>query len=235
MTSGVPGPRAPREVDRLPRGNPVRSRRTTPLEAVPSPAPTAAPAPEGSATEVREPPNVALTRTPQGWAVVTASGSQPVSCIVEGLTLADLVVEDLGGVPEPDRSARRSARGPVPSTGTADPRDARIAALERTVAQLEHALAARVATERAIGMLAERHGIAPSAAFEALRTAARAHGQPVQELAREVLDGRSDPAGSLAAPPAGDTAARPAHPVAPVPRPPTPSWSPCSPAADGRR
>jgi AmiR/NasT family two-component response regulator len=63
-----------------------------------------------------------------------------------------------------------------------------VAALERTVAQLEHALAARVTTERAIGVLAERHGTTPRSAFEGMRREARSQGRPVAELAREVLD-----------------------------------------------
>jgi hypothetical protein len=63
-----------------------------------------------------------------------------------------------------------------------------VAALERTVAQLEHALAARVSTERAIGVLAERHGTSARVAFETLRKEARSTGRPVAELAREVLD-----------------------------------------------
>jgi hypothetical protein len=107
--------------------------------------------------------------------------------LVEGLSLADLVAEELGALTEPDRTARRSARGPVEAED--DGTDARIAALERTVAQLEHALAARVSTERAIGVLAERHGTSARAAFETLRRDARSHGRPVAELAREVLDG----------------------------------------------
>jgi hypothetical protein len=65
--------------------------------------------------------------------------------------------------------------------------EARVAELERTVAQLEHALAARVSTERAIGVLAERHGTGARAAFESLRQDARSQGRPVAELAREVL------------------------------------------------
>jgi hypothetical protein len=69
-----------------------------------------------------------------------------------------------------------------------DPAQARITELERTVAQLEHALAARVSTERAIGVLAERHGTSARAAFETLRREARSHGRPVAEVAREVLD-----------------------------------------------
>ena len=151
---------------------------------------------------------MALTRTPQGWVVVSPCGVDPVGDLLEGLSLADLVAEGLGRKPEPDRTARRSARGPAPNAEAhTDPRDARLAALERTVAQLEHALAARVATERAIGVLAERHCTSPRSAFESLRQGARSQGRPVHELAREVLDGLpdggADPAADGAAPPSG--------------------------------
>ena len=133
---------------------------------------------------------VSLTRTPRGWSVRSSAGNEDAADLVEGLSLADLVAEELGALVEPDRSARRSARGP---SGTvedpSDPVDARVAELERTVAQLEHALAARVSTERAIGVLAERHSISARAAFESLRGDARSQGRPVAQLAREVLDG----------------------------------------------
>lgn len=162
----VPHPRAPRALDRPP----VVGQR----------------APLHSGT-----PSVALTRTPRGWAVIGPSGAEQVDGLVEGLSLADLVVEELGGSPEPERRARRSVRGAA-AQDFADPRDARIAALERTVAQLEHALAARVATERAIGVLAERHDVSPREAFDALRAEARAGSRPVHELAREVMDGSDD-------------------------------------------
>ena len=132
---------------------------------------------------------VSLTRTPRGWHVVSPAGEHEADGLVEGLSLADLIAEEFGALAEPDRLTRRSARGPVETGGAdADPVDARIAALERTVAQLEHALAARVATERAIGVLAERFGTDPRAAFETLRRDARSSGRPVADLAREVLD-----------------------------------------------
>jgi hypothetical protein len=157
-------------------------------------------------------PSVALTRTSRGWTVVSPAGDEPVGDFVEGLSLADLVAEEFGELPEPDRTARRSARGPAsePDTGDSAP-DPRVAALERTVSQLEHALAARVSTERAIGVLAERHGTSFRAAFESLRTEARSSGRPVVELAREVLDGLR---GEAAVPPEAVTAQR----LAPVPR-----------------
>jgi hypothetical protein len=133
---------------------------------------------------------VSLTRTPRGWSVTSPAGAEDASDLVEGLSLADLVAEELGALVEPDRTARRSARGPSGTVeDAADPVDARVAELERTVAQLEHALAARVSTERAIGVLAERHGISAREAFESLRGDARSQGRPVAQLAREVLDG----------------------------------------------
>jgi hypothetical protein len=138
---------------------------------------------------------VVLTRTARGWSVVAPLGEVQASDLVEGLSLADLVAEEFGPLTEPDRTARRSARGPAEAAEADDEVDARVAALERTVAQLEHALAARVSTERAIGVLAERHATSPRAAFETLRREARSHGRPVAELAREVLESLcTDPA-----------------------------------------
>jgi len=150
------------------------------------PCPDAVPRPRGR--------DVTVTRTATGWSVVAPTSVDGVDDLLEALTLADLLTEELGGSIDPDRSARRSARGsttPPPGTAPAeaDPAAARIAALERTVAQLEHALAARVSTERAIGVLAERHGTCPREAFESMRRSARSQGRPVAELAREVLDG----------------------------------------------
>ena len=196
----VPGPRPPKGHDRPSGGR--------------------EPGPDASGTR---PIPVALTRTARGWTVVSPAGAAPVGDLVEGLSLADLVAEEFGELPEPDRNARRSARGPAGGTD-ADEADPRLAALERTVAQLEHALAARVSTERAIGVLAERHGTTPRAAFESLRREARSSGRPVVDLAREVLDGLG------AQLPAG--AATPSLTLAPRTAPCT--CSPAVAAADGR-
>jgi hypothetical protein len=137
-----------------------------------------------------EQPTVVVARTGRGWSVFAPGRAEDVDDLVEGMTLADLVSEELGAQVEPDRGARRAARGAAGDADPdADPRDARLAVLERTVAQLEHALAARVSTERAIGVLAERQGTTPQAAFEQLRRDARSQGRAVPELAREVLDG----------------------------------------------
>jgi hypothetical protein len=172
---------------------------------------------------------VALARGSRGWTVLSPAGGEHVADLVEGLSLADLVAEEFGVLAEPDRTARRSARGSAAATeGPTSGVDARIAALERTVAQLEHALAARVATERAIGVLAERHGQSPRAVFEMLRRNARSQGRPVAELAREVLDG-------LAVDGPGLEAATPGGTLTPVPRMPSdpaPGGPAAVPAAD---
>jgi hypothetical protein len=180
------------------------------------------------------PAPVVLSRTARGWSVVSPLGPTDAADLVEGLCLADLVAEEFGPLAEPDRSARRSARGAAdaPADGTVD---ARVAVLERTVAQLEHALAARVSTERAIGVLAERHGTSPRAAFESLRREARSQGRPVPELAREVLDGLHRHPEPADAPdcrvPAPAIVAVPAAPPAPRSDPIGP---PAVAAADGR-
>jgi hypothetical protein len=162
-------------------------------------------------------PPVTLTRTGQGWSVVSPAGTATAGDLVEGLSLADLIAEEAGALVEPDRTARRSARGPGQAGEPAeDSSERRIAALRRTIAQLEHALAARVSTERAIGVLAERHRSSPRAAFESLRREARSSGRPVAELAREVLDRMEQLDATVSArlsPGPG------VHVVAPAPRP----------------
>lgn len=134
-------------------------------------------------------PAFVITRTARGWAVLTPAGTGCTDDLVEAMVLADLVAEDLGASPEPGRDVRRAARGAVDTDPGTDPRDAELVALRRTVGQLEHALATRVSTERAIGVLAVRGGTTPRQAFEQLRREARAAGRPVHDLAREVLDG----------------------------------------------
>jgi hypothetical protein len=171
-----------------------------------SPAPVPAVLPADVVCPPTGQPPVLVVRTARGWTVLGADvangwvdapgavhGDKGLS-LVEAMSLADLVAAELGATPEPDRQARKAARTgsgaePVePGGQDADPRDAEIAVLRRTVGQLEHALAARVSIERAIGVLAERHGTTPREAFEELRRRARSQGRPAQELATEVLD-----------------------------------------------
>jgi hypothetical protein len=172
------------------------------MDRVNSDADPSAPAPPPDPGQ----PAVLVVRTSRGWTVlrpgestgwIDAPGAHRVDGdalpLVEAMSLADLVTAELGATPEPDRAARRAARTTsVPASDDGpdvDPRDEEVAALRRTVGQLEHALAARVSIERAIGVLAERHGSTPREAFDELRRRARSQGRPAQELAAEVLDG----------------------------------------------
>jgi len=155
-------------------------------------------------------PAALVVRTTRGWAVLSGDRhTEPADVVddglplVEAMTLADLLAGELGAGPEPDRASRRAARGTAGGAALdvadpPDPREAELAVLRRTVTQLEHALAARVSIERAIGVLAERHGTPPREAFDELRGRARSQGRPAAELAAEVLDGlplRSAPPG----------------------------------------
>jgi hypothetical protein len=84
--------------------------------------------------------------------------------------------------------------GPSAVTGRAQGVEADEAArLAVTVAQLEHALSARVRVEQAIGVLAERHRLRPRQAFDLLRNVARSSGQKVTEIAGAVVDSTSNP------------------------------------------
>ncbi|MGY1857843.1 ANTAR domain-containing protein [Modestobacter sp. SYSU DS0290] len=142
-------------------------------------------------------PAVLLTRTTAGWTVLRPQpgGGRPAAGegdaglpLVEAMTLADLVAGELGVQPEPDRRSRRAARSGATSPAAEDGAPSEeLLALRRTVAQLEHALAARVSIERAIGVLAERHDTPPREAFEQLRRQARSSGRSAQDLALEVL------------------------------------------------
>lgn len=214
----IPGPRPPRGHDPL---SAVRDRGlevVRPLRAGRAPEVTDVSPSDARPGSGARPPGLAqvtLTRSPRGWSVVSASGAAHADDLVEGLTLADVIAEECGALAEPDRTARRSARGAGQAGEPAEDSPAgRIAALERTVAQLEHALAARVSTERAIGVLAERNRTSPRTAFDALRREARSSGRPVAELAREVLTsleqlpapGATVDAGSGPAPSSGPSA-----------------------------
>ncbi len=129
-------------------------------------------------------------RTANGWKV----GDEEVSDLTSAMVLADLLVADLPtqtmpivGSSAPAAAQNTAAQGraqaqgrdagpgrTVPATSRHDPKR-----LRETVAQLEHALTARVRVEQAIGVLAERHRLRPRQAFELLRSVARARGKRV--------------------------------------------------------
>jgi len=126
-----------------------------------------------------EPP--VARRTATGWRV----GDEEVSDLTSAMVLADLLAAELPTQPMP------ALAGPAAGPAADDPPDPR--KLERTVAQLEHALTARVRVEQAIGVLAERHRLRPRQAFELLRSVARARGRRVLEIATEVVDSATNP------------------------------------------
>jgi len=118
---------------------------------------------------------VVVRRSGQGWRI----GPEETADLTSAMVLADLLADDLGA-PAP------------PPAGPGEEAD-EAARLAVTVAQLEHALAARVRVEQAIGVLAERHRLRPRQAFDLLRTAARSRGQKVTGIAEAVVDSTSNP------------------------------------------
>ncbi len=61
---------------------------------------------------------------------------------------------------------------------------------DAVVSQLQHALEARVTTERAIGIIMAIEDLTPALAFERIRSVARASRQPIGEVAARVLEKR---------------------------------------------
>jgi hypothetical protein len=119
---------------------------------------------------------VVLRRCGRGWKV----GQEHTTDLVSAMVLADLLAADLGPPAPPPA-------GPV--DGSEADQATRLAV---TVAQLQHALAARVRVEQSIGVLAERHRLPPRQAFDLLRQAARSRGQKVIELAEAVVNSASN-------------------------------------------
>src|SRR5215831_14829888 len=97
-------------------------------------------------------------RTANGWRV----GDEEVSDLTSAMVLADLLAAELPTQAMPTIAAQAAS---VDGAEAPDPRK-----LEQTVAQLEHALTARVKVEQAIEVLAERHRLRPRQAFELLRS-----------------------------------------------------------------
>jgi hypothetical protein len=125
---------------------------------------------------IEPPADVLVRRTPRGW-VVDNIDDEALDSLVSAMALADLLAADL---PTPPRPAR--VDGEVPENER----------LRLTIAQLEHALTARVVVEQAIGVVSERLNITPRLAFERLRKAARSRGRRVHDLAQEVVASATD-------------------------------------------
>ena len=145
---------------------------------------------------------VVVRRSGQGWQV----GPEETADLTSAMVLADLLAADLGApvVPlaappagPPAMSQRtqgadgvQGVQGVQGAQGVEADEAARLAV---TVAQLEHALSARVRVEQAIGVLAERHRLRPRQAFDLLRNVARSRGQKVIDIAEAVVDSASNP------------------------------------------
>lgn len=123
-------------------------------------------------------------RTANGWRV----GDEEVSDLTSAMVLADLLAADLPTQAMPTVAGQAQAAASFDDGEAPDARK-----LEQTVAQLEHALTARVRVEQAIGVLAERHRLRPRQAFELLRSVARAQGRRVLEMATEVVESATNP------------------------------------------
>jgi hypothetical protein len=156
-----------------------------------------------------QPDDVVVRKAERGWVV----GDENVSDLTSAMVLADLFAADQADDADTalmeavdEKGAPRPARVSAPAPRANDSGPQRIPAVsgiageageaERlavTIAQLEHALAARVRVEQAIGVLAERHRVRPREAFDLLRKASRARGARVTELAQDVVASTANP------------------------------------------
>jgi hypothetical protein len=177
------------------------------------------------------PPLAVIRRSGQGWRI----DDEELPDLMSAIVLADLLTPELrsatpsadgppalaadgphsvsvGDSPRAD-DWPRADRSPSPAVGdgqgaVAGDAAAEAARLRVTVAQLEHALATRVRVEQAIGIVSERRRVPARQAFELLRTAARAEGTRLAELAARVVDSAVNPLLSLP-----EELARPPRPV----------------------
>jgi hypothetical protein len=130
------------------------------------------------------PDETVVRRSGRGWIV----GDEQAPDLTSAMVLADLLAADLASTGGSAAvGARAAAQKYARPMGEAAEEDA-AARLAVTVAQLEHALTARVRVEQAIGVLAERHRLRTRDAFDLLRNAARTRGRRVIDIAEEVVD-----------------------------------------------
>jgi hypothetical protein len=150
-----------------------------------------------------------VRRSDRGWVV----GDEEASDLTSAMVLADLLAADLassdaapagaahagaahagaahaGAAPAGAAHAGPQKAAPTPARPLGEADEA--ARLAVTVAQLEHALTARVRVEQAIGVLAERHRLRTRDAFDLLRSAARRRGRRVTEVAEDVVSSASN-------------------------------------------
>lgn len=121
---------------------------------------------------------VVIRRTPAGWRVGDQDEDGESRDLTSAMALADLLAGEIGPGARPARPGQELDE---------------LGQLKLSVTQLEHALAARVVVEQAIGVLAERQRTTPRDAFERLRRVARSRGRRVHDLAREVVASAASP------------------------------------------
>jgi hypothetical protein len=177
---------------------------------------------DGAAERHGRDDDVVVRKADRGWVVGGENVSDLTSAIVlADLFAADLAANDDSAVPEAvdrndgsrperpsgsqhaaprqDAARQRDGRRGTPGRHAARPSGNdgaeadEASRLAVTVAQLEHALAARVRVEQAIGVLAERHRLRPREAFDLLRGAARSRGQRITEIAQDVVASTANP------------------------------------------
>jgi len=125
-------------------------------------------------TEGDTPEEVVVRRSDAGWQVA----GEETADLTSAMVLADLLAVDVGAPTQPPKQVSEEDEA---------------ARLAVTVAQLEHALTARVRVEQAIGVLAERHRLRPRQAFDLLRNVARSAGRRVIEVSEVVVDSATNP------------------------------------------
>ena len=125
---------------------------------------------------------VVLRRRADGWSVDSPTERAVDPSLLTAMTLADLLAEDLAPGGRPRRIVDEGDE---------------LSKLRTVVSQLEHALAARVVVEQAIGVLSERLRSTPREAFERLRRGARTRGRRVHDLAKDVVTSVNAPVATL--------------------------------------
>jgi hypothetical protein len=131
--------------------------------------------------EASRDPEVRLRRTSAGWQVEDAfGGAHTTEELTVAMSLADVIAGEHGDPAPPHRPPR-------PGNDLSE-----IERLRVQISQLEHALSARVVIEQAIGVLAQRFGVAPRDAFDRLRKSARSRGQRVHDLAVSIVRSARD-------------------------------------------
>jgi hypothetical protein len=124
---------------------------------------------------------IVIRRTFDGWRVENGclnESDEFADDLGEAMVLADLLAPEIRPGPRPPRPT-----GPLSEADQ----------LRLAVRQLEHALAARVRIEQAIGVLAERWRTTPREAFERMRRVARSLGRKVHDLGGDVVASVTDP------------------------------------------